>query len=205
MTNIIDITKQKLEIMNSTVGYEQVYRRFLIQKESEWIEFDNFLSNHKPFNYGLEIGTHCGGTLIELMNISEENATLITIDTGNGHFENIEDKIKAFNAIKKENQKIHCINNLSQSIEAITESKNILNGNLLDYLFIDGSHAYISVRADFENYSPLVKDGGIISFHDIYAFGLRKLWPEIKDNYEHYEIYDKSELWGGIGIIINKL
>lgn len=35
-----------------------------------------------------------------------------------------------------------------------------------DCVFIDGNHSYEYVKKDYENYSKLVKDGGIISFHD---------------------------------------
>lgn len=33
-------------------------------------------------------------------------------------------------------------------------------------LFIDGTHAYDHVKADYERYSPLVRAGGIVAFHD---------------------------------------
>jgi len=36
-----------------------------------------------------------------------------------------------------------------------------------DFLFIDGDHTYEGVEGDFEMYSPLVRRGGIIAFHDI--------------------------------------
>jgi len=42
-----------------------------------------------------------------------------------------------------------------------------LNGEPLDFLFIDGDHTYEGVKRDFEMYSPLVRNGGIIAFHDI--------------------------------------
>lgn len=42
-------------------------------------------------------------------------------------------------------------------------------------LFIDGAHDYNSVRADFERFSPLVKPGGIIAFHDVADYA-----PEVK-------------------------
>lgn len=35
-----------------------------------------------------------------------------------------------------------------------------------DYLFIDGSHLYEDVKKDFEDWFPLLKKNGIISFHD---------------------------------------
>lgn len=35
-----------------------------------------------------------------------------------------------------------------------------------DAVFIDGNHSYEYVKKDWENYSELVKKGGIVSFHD---------------------------------------
>jgi len=36
----------------------------------------------------------------------------------------------------------------------------------IDLLFIDGDHEYEAVKRDFEDWSPHLKDGGIIMFHD---------------------------------------
>lgn len=36
----------------------------------------------------------------------------------------------------------------------------------LDFLFIDGDHAYASVLRDFEQWTPLVRIGGILAMHD---------------------------------------
>lgn len=44
-----------------------------------------------------------------------------------------------------------------------------------DFAFIDGDHGYDGVRADWLNYSPLVRPGGIVAFHDT--------WP----NYDRHE------------------
>ena len=40
-------------------------------------------------------------------------------------------------------------------------------------------------------YSPLVRKGGIIAFHDIVPFGyptVYKFWNEVKEKYEYLEI-----------------
>ncbi len=37
----------------------------------------------------------------------------------------------------------------------------------IDALFIDGDHAYKAVLQDWLLYSPLVRPGGIIAFHDV--------------------------------------
>ncbi len=43
--------------------------------------------------------------------------------------------------------------------------KNTLTGPL-DFIFIDGDHSYDGTMADFNDYSPLVRKGGLIGFHD---------------------------------------
>ena len=40
------------------------------------------------------------------------------------------------------------------------------SGELIDFLFIDGSHSYKDVLADWLLYSPLVKKGGMVVFDD---------------------------------------
>jgi predicted O-methyltransferase YrrM len=36
----------------------------------------------------------------------------------------------------------------------------------IDFLFIDGDHAYEAVRSDFEDWSPHVTPDGVLAFHD---------------------------------------
>lgn len=52
----------------------------------------------------------------------------------------------------------------------------------IDVLFIDGDHSYEGVKKDWEKWSPFVKKGGIVFFHDCdnTSPGVRKLWDEIK-------------------------
>lgn len=51
----------------------------------------------------------------------------------------------------------------------------------IDVLFIDGSHEYADVKADFEAFYPLVKKDGIIAFHDIKGKweGVIRYWKEV--------------------------
>lgn len=85
-----------------------------------------------------------------------------------------------------------------------------LEGDKLDLLFIDGDHTYEGVKLDFEMYSPLVKSGGMIAFHDIKQpprYDLEDcrvsfLWEELKDQYKYVEFKDKYVDWGGIGGLI---
>jgi predicted O-methyltransferase YrrM len=60
-------------------------------------------------------------------------------------------------------------------------------GLAVDLLFIDADHAYDSVSADWRNWSPFVRKGGIVAFHDYYSdvqkyghAGVRKFVDELR-------------------------
>tara|TARA_B100000287_G_scaffold418662_1_gene455936 strand:+ start:662 stop:1315 length:654 start_codon:yes stop_codon:yes gene_type:complete len=55
----------------------------------------------------------------------------------------------------------------------------------IDILHIDGSHDYDSVKEDYENWSPFVKDNGFILFHDTVSHptSIGKFFNEIGDGY----------------------
>jgi len=107
----------------------------------------------------------------------------------------------------------------SHSIETLRKIEGILRNNRVDFLFIDGDHSYEGVKKDFEMYSPLVRKGGIIAFHDIIPdyytkYGIKtyswsgevhKFWNEVKEKYEHLEIVkDRSQDGAGIGVLFVK-
>ena len=51
-------------------------------------------------------------------------------------------------------------------------------------IFIDADHQYESVKQDFELWSPLLEDDGLISFHDVDISGVDDLTKEIEDEWE---------------------
>jgi cephalosporin hydroxylase len=162
----------------------------------------------------LEIGTAKGGTLFLFSNIAHEEAILISVDL----YQTIEKRI-LFRYIKKGKQKIYLIQGDSHSIETLRKIEEILKGRKVDFLFIDGDHSYEGVKRDFEMYSPLVRKGGIIAFHDIIPdyytrYGIKtstwagevyKFWNEIKEKYEHLEmVKDREQNGFGIGVLFVK-
>jgi cephalosporin hydroxylase len=82
---------------------------------------------------------------------------------------------------------------------------DILDGDEVDFLLIDGDHTYEGVKADYEMYSPLVRYGGLVVFHDICPHpynpevGVRKFWLELSG--ERDEIVTDPATWGGIGVL----
>jgi len=49
---------------------------------------------------------------------------------------------------------------------ATVEQARQLTEGKVDFLFIDGDHTYEGVSADFDNYWPMVRPGGMAAFHD---------------------------------------
>ena len=158
----------------------------------------------------LEIGTEKGGTLFLFSRIASENAKLISIDLPEGKFGGGYPrwKIPLYKSFAKKGQKIYLIRSDSHNQKTLEEVKGILNGRKIDFLFIDGDHTYKGVKKDFEMYSPLVRKGGIIAFHDICpgleskVGGVPGFWQAIKQNFDYKEIVQDWNQGGyGIGII----
>jgi len=179
-----------------------------IQIKEEFIELLKIFKELNP-KYILEIGTANGGTLFCFCKLAQDDATIISIDLPEGEFGGgyPEWKVSVYQVFAKKNQKLYLLKKDSHQKETLEEVKKILNGNQLDFLFIDGDHSYDGVKKDFEMYSTLVRKGGIIAFHDIINndptrldIGVPKFWLEVKDRYLFKEIIiDKINY--GIGIL----
>jgi predicted O-methyltransferase YrrM len=51
-------------------------------------------------------------------------------------------------------------------VQIIGKSSEIKWDKPIKLLFIDGSHEYANVKADFEHFSPFIVKGGVVVFHD---------------------------------------
>jgi predicted O-methyltransferase YrrM len=158
-----------------------------------------------------EIGSSAGGTLYLLTRVSQEQAVIVSVDLG------IPPHTRAARArLARKGQRLVSIEGDSHSAETKDAVVRALGGNPLDVLFIDGDHSYDGVRADFEQYSPLVRKDGIVALHDINAdFEARhgvstpsisgdvpRYWNELKERYETEELIADPEQDGfGIGIV----
>ena len=186
----------------------------LTQYEPEFEELLNLYIPLKAKNV-LEIGSYFGSSLHHWLYYSAENAKIISIDLPISEFCGpydprvpvqefaIQNEWKLWT--KRNKNKLHLIQQSSQLESTKKEVEKLLNGELLDFLFIDGDHRYENAKVDFEMYSPLVKKGGRIALHDInYAEegGVYKFWDEIKDNYGYVELKFHPNEEKGIGVIL---
>ncbi len=146
----------------------------------------------------LEIGTASGGTMFLFSRVASNNATLISLDNNYSWRKMF---IKSF---VTKGQNMILVEMSSHQILAKNRIKHILKGKKLDFLFIDGDHSYNGVKDDFGMYSSFVKQGGIIAFHDILLEDtVGKFYREIKNNFKHSEIVDRSIKGNkkGIGVL----
>lgn len=162
----------------------------------------------------VEIGTARGGIFYALCQLSNPNAKLISVDLPGGAFGGgySQEDVSRFKTFGKPSQHLHFLRKDSHKQTTKTSLRKILGTNKIDLLFIDGDHIYKGVKADWEMYSPLVREGGLIVFHDICHHGfvpecqVDKLWNELKPKHETWEYIDPNDItWGGIGVLRKKI
>jgi predicted O-methyltransferase YrrM len=154
----------------------------------------------------IEIGTAGGGTLFFWSRVAHPEATIVTIDLPGGNFGGGTSRIRLplLRHLALPTQKVHFIRASSHDSSTLSQTKDLLNGNRADFLFIDGDHTPVGVRSDFEMFSPLVRRGGIVGFHDIAIqspeYGVEKLWQELGVQHKTCEFKGHSQVFG-IGLL----
>jgi len=92
------------------------------------------------------------------------------------------------------------------------EVKSALGGRPVDFLFIDGDHTEPGVEADYRSFSPLVRPGGLIAFHDIArrqplaTNQVQDFWSRLKREAPHFRefIRNPEQCGYGIGLIVRQ-
>jgi predicted O-methyltransferase YrrM len=170
------------------------------QVRSEILPLARLLKTSGP-KRSLEIGTNYGGTLFLLCALSPPDATIISLDLPRGAFGGGYPvrKIPLFRRFARGNQRLHLIRSDSHCEKTKNRIMQVLNGERLDYLFVDADHTYSGVQQDFSMYSPLVRSGGIVAFHDIVTHGehtkceVASFWSDIKNRYRHLEFVEQPQ------------
>lgn len=177
--------------------------------QNEW-EFNQLLSIYKtvkPKNI-IEIGSYEGGTLWHWINFNDEIKKIVSIDYP--VYEDKQEEERVLNARDIwddwtfDNHALFIIPVFAPSTDKTIIKKMHADfpNKDVDMLFIDGGHDYMTVKSDFDNYSPLVRQGGMIVFHDIQGLAdVRRFWNEIKQQHPYIEIVENVSIGWGIGII----
>ena len=195
------LTDSKYQPLNTLLGNCPVP---ILQEEWEFSILLNLYKQLNPENI-LEIGSFYGGTLWFWLNNSTRLDRVIAIDypisSNDGRYEQmIASKSLWSNWIKSDITFIEIQGDSTQDA-TFQQTANIFPDKNLDFLFIDGGHDYQTVKSDFENYSKLVRPGGMIVFHDVAGLEeVKRFWNEVKLGQTYIEI-SKNEGGWGFGVI----
>lgn len=191
-----------------------------MQKPEEFESLIALVDKHLPWVCAalprviVEIGAGKGGTSWAWSKLGASK--LIVIDLPNGPWGGTDTQPMFKYISENTSTNIDLIYGNSQSSECLTALKDRLGDSRVDFLFIDGDHSYEGVKTDFLTYSPFVRSGGIIAFHDICEHSkksgceVKKFWDELKEAYPSSTVGDsrgtqefiaEPKNWGGIGVI----
>jgi cephalosporin hydroxylase len=183
-----------------------------LQVRSEITQLLKLLASRPPTTV-LEIGTRKGGTFFLFSRVASPEAMLVSLDlpptpTGLGY---VPWQGRLFRSFARERQQIELVLADSRQEQTVEQVRRLLNGRSVDFLFIDGGHGYDCVKSDFNLYSPLVADDGVIAIHDIVpgppdvVGGVPQFWQEAK---QQHHVKEFVESWSqgacGIGVIENR-
>lgn len=179
------------------------------QFRSEIQQLAELMHQKKPRTV-VEIGTKWGGTLAIWCASADPAATLVSIDLPGGIHGGGYPRWREliYRRLAQPRQKLHLLRMDSHRPETLDQVKTLLPDGGIDFLFIDGDHTYEGVKQDFEMYSPFVRPGGLVVFHDICVHSAEqqcqvdRFWEEVRTKYKSREFVENpNQGMFGIGVL----
>lgn len=161
----------------------------------EWL-----LSGGGPGGAILEIGARQGGTAAVWASLPTWQQTnpvpVVVIDQ--------ETERVALRRLERDLRVISIIGDSHDPL-TLTAAKHYFCGTY-GMLFLDGDHSARGVQQDVDDYSPLVRPGGLVVFHDIvdtphmrsHGHGVCDVWQALPGEKTEFLLGDAP--WGGIGV-----
>lgn len=191
------------------LALECVNRYGAIQKPAELERLVGRVRELQPQRV-LEVGSAKGGTLRAWTRLAAPDATIVSVDLPGGRFGGGGITQEALEKMAQPGQTVRVIRGDSHDPVSLEAAREALGGPA-DLLHIDGDHTYSGVKADFEMYAPLVREGGLVAFHDVVRHPretgceVDRLWREVKRGRKHREFVEAKKpgepRWGGIGVL----
>jgi predicted O-methyltransferase YrrM len=178
------------------------------QDRSEILQLTTLINQRKP-RVIVEIGTEKGGTLAIWCAVADPKATIVSIDLPGGAFGGGYPgwRTRLYRRFAQPSQTLHLLRKDSHQPATRELLNTLLPAGGIDYLFIDGDHTYEGAKQDFEMYSPLVRRGGLVVFHDICtkteaSCQVYKFWQEVRTKHKYWEyLHDPDQGIYGIGVL----
>ena len=155
----------------------------------------------------IEIGTSMGGTLYLWTRLAKPDAVIVSVDLPGGQFGGGYSPLRTpiYRRFARERQTLHLMRADSHQHSTLEQVRVLFGGQSVDLLFIDGDHTYEGVKQDWEMYSPLVRPGGLVVFHDVAGnydtTQVKRFWDEIKPGYKYREYMVHPRGQYGIGVL----
>jgi len=190
------------------------------QNPGEIARFAEWLVSRGPVKHALEIGTLKGGTATLWHGLC--SGAVISVDLPSGRWggadhgfdgegatrrnADLTSKLDRFVGVLGDSSSLNVAHIVKQMVKVAATRWG--GEPLVDLLFIDGDHSFDGVVTDYALYSPLVKPGGVIAFHDVSrtyvhdrdGVEVARFWDAIPG---HKELFvDKGAAWGGIGAVV---
>jgi len=179
----------------------------IYQDEGELNRLIELVKELKPKRI-LEIGSLYGGTMWYWMH-AVKGAEIVSVDIGVGapdsRFSDME--YARINLWPEWERETGCIITQIRADSTSPETvKSVKEYTPFDFIFIDGGHDYQTAMADWQNYWPMLREGGLLAFHDIaypdnnpdnYSVGA--VWRAVRDNGNWQEIireHNPEGIWG---------
>jgi len=132
--------------------------------------FLSYLIEKNNYKKIVEVGVKFGRTTFFLLD-NHPDITIYSVDTDISKFYNNDVKIRYGNRL------IPIQGNSYIVAEKIPD-------NSVDLVFIDADHSYNAVKKDILAYTPKLKNGGLLTGHDIDYPGVNKAVNELIENYD---------------------
>lgn len=151
----------------------------LYQEPRETLWLCDILEGVK-LNNVLEIGVAYGASMRIWEYLLESTGLLVGVDL-NGMV-NASEHIKPM--LEQSQKDVRFVLGDSTAIRTVTAVGIHFCGRPVDFLFIDSNHQYQTTKEEYFAYSPMVRQGGIIAFHDVYQkqVGASVFWQELKEH-----------------------
>ena len=184
-------------------------RMGLVQKSVEAFALARMVERLRPRGV-LEVGTAHGGSFLLWARSAAPDAALVSVDAPPWELDDPSeaDKRQALQRVASGGQSVTVIRGNSHDPAVRRRAGDCFRERGVDFLFIDGDHSRAGVEADFRDYAPLVRPGGIVALHDIHPHSqgwggeVPGFWRAIRDRYRHTElIADPRQDGFGIGVI----
>ena len=181
------------------------------QVDTELVRLADWAAACAPRNV-VEIGTASGATLLMWARVATGRVISIDLPGGihGGGYAAARGRLLERFAHDRPGVSIHLLRASSHEESTKQRVRQLLQGESVDVLFIDGDHRLAGVRRDYELWKDCVRPGGHIVFHDIVPHQtlpdcqVDVLWRALREEHAertHEIVAAADQGWAGIGLL----